>query len=597
MFFSLTKRSLYRITVSALAMLLFFSCQKELSIENGSVVVVTPPDLSTKVKSSVSGFVTDESDAPVMGASVQFGTSTTTTDKYGYFEVKNVDVVKTAALVTVNMPGYFKGIKTYIAEAGKSAFFRIKLIRKTTVGNINGASGGNVTLANGMSITLPAGAIVNASTNAAYTGTVNVAAYWINPLATDLSKIMPGDLRGINTDGALKLLRTFGMAAVELTGSGGELLQIAAGKSVALSLPIPASLMAEAPATIPLWYFDESNGLWKEEGSATKSGNNYVGNVSHFSFWNYDTPASYVQFSCTIHDPSGNAVEGALVKITVVGTGNIRYGLTDSAGYVLGPVPDSAQLQLDVYPTYYCNNTTSLYTQTFTTLNTHVNLGIITITPTNTISHITGTLVDCNNNPVASGYVMMYMNNDYYREWVTNGVIDFSRYLCSTNLNVDLIGVDPSNSQQSSPYNFTLVYGNNNIGVLQACGTSSTEFINYSIDGTPYSLISPPDSMFHSGGNTSMSYINGSEAGVYHYVYFGFDNTGIGVGTDQVLTSFYSTKLANQASISPQTTAHITEFGAIGQFIAGNFTCTLVTTGTPTTTYTITCNFRVRRNL
>ena len=239
---------------------LFFSCQKELSIDNGTGSL--PPDLKTKISSSVSGFVTDENNAAVMGATVQFGSSATVTDKFGYFEAKNVQVVKNAAFVTVSKPGYFKGIKTYIAKEGKSAFFRIKLIPKTIVGNINGTSGGSVTLTNGLSIALPAGAVVNAATNVAYTGTVNVAAFWINPEAADLNKIMPGDLRGIDKDGSLKLLQTFGMAAVELTGASGELLQIATGKKATITLPIPASLTASAPASIPLWYFDETNGLW-----------------------------------------------------------------------------------------------------------------------------------------------------------------------------------------------------------------------------------------------------------------------------------------------------------------------------------------------
>jgi hypothetical protein len=35
-----------------------------------------------------------------------------------------------------------------------------------------------------------------------------------------------------------------------------------------------------------LWSFDEAKGLWKEEGQAIKTGSNYVGDVSHFSFWN-----------------------------------------------------------------------------------------------------------------------------------------------------------------------------------------------------------------------------------------------------------------------------------------------------------------------
>jgi len=167
MFFTLTKKILYRNALLLFTAVLFFSCQKELSIDNGTGSL--PPDLKTKISSSVSGFVTDENNAAVMGATVQFGSSTTTTDKYGYFEAKNVQVVKEAAVVTVSKPGYFKGIKTYIATVGKAAFFRIKLIPKTIAGTIDAASGGTITLANGLNIKLPAGGIVNAATNTAYT--------------------------------------------------------------------------------------------------------------------------------------------------------------------------------------------------------------------------------------------------------------------------------------------------------------------------------------------------------------------------------------------------------------------------------------------
>src|SRR5689334_11609741 len=93
----------------ATASVFIVSCQKELSGDSFTIKE-TPTDLTTKIASSVSGFVTDETDAAVQGATVQAGSSTTTTDKYGYFEITNAQVVKNAAVVTVIKPGYFKGI-------------------------------------------------------------------------------------------------------------------------------------------------------------------------------------------------------------------------------------------------------------------------------------------------------------------------------------------------------------------------------------------------------------------------------------------------------------------------------------------------------
>ncbi|HMC99649.1 MAG TPA: hypothetical protein VKH37_05835, partial [Ferruginibacter sp.] len=45
---------------------------------------------------------TDENDNPVTGASIAVGSATTSTDKFGYFEVKNISVVKNVATVTVS---------------------------------------------------------------------------------------------------------------------------------------------------------------------------------------------------------------------------------------------------------------------------------------------------------------------------------------------------------------------------------------------------------------------------------------------------------------------------------------------------------------
>lgn len=68
-------------------------------------------DLTTTVRSSVSGFVTDENDLPVNRAAIMVGTATITTDKYGYFEAANVTVVKNAASVTIANLNILKALK------------------------------------------------------------------------------------------------------------------------------------------------------------------------------------------------------------------------------------------------------------------------------------------------------------------------------------------------------------------------------------------------------------------------------------------------------------------------------------------------------
>ncbi len=606
MFSILSKKNITALLVSCIALLsiLVVSCQKEFS-GDGFIITETPPDLTTKIASAVAGFVTDENDMAVNGAIVQVGSTSTTTNKYGYFEVSNVQVIKNAALVTVAQPGYFKGIKTYIATENKSAFFRIKLIPKTNSGNIDAATGGTVTLPDGLAVNLPAGSVVVEASGAAYTGQVNVASHWLNPTATDIDRTMPGDLRGLDSLGFIKLLTTYGMTAVELTGTTGELLQIATGKKATLSFPIPASMVSAAPSTIPLWYFDETMGLWKQQGNAVKSGNSYSGEVSHFSYWNCDIPlTNSVLFNCTVVDANNNPVPGVSVSFTYangVYTGVHAY--TDSSGYVSGPIPANANLILEVHGNY---NTCpgAIYSQNLTTTTVNVALGNIVL-PNSSTAMVTGTVVNCSNAAVTHGYVIMFKDgvNSHYPVSST-GTFSFAATLCGGNTTVTLVAEDLDALQGGSPITATLTSGANAIPTpLSACGTTIEQFINYSVNGTSYSLTAPADNLVQElnlQATPPVIYVSGysgNGGSVTNSANIQFTQTGIAAGSTQSLISFSSRQISDSSTLTVAASVNITEYGAVGQFIAGNFTTTVTGAPPANTPYAVTCNFRVRRIL
>jgi hypothetical protein len=588
------KNTTFFFIVTAITTLFFLSCKKNGSDGGTTVNPSTPPDLTSIVNSAlVSGFVTDENEAAVKSATVQIGTTLVTTDKYGYFEARNVSVIKNAATVSVTKAGYFKSIKTYIATADKSVFFRIKMIPKTNAGNVNGASGGTVTLSNGMAINFPAASVVNAATNAAYTGTVNVAAYWINPTSADLPRIMPGDLRGLNTDGNLQLLTTYGMAAVDLTGTGGELLQIAAGKKATLTMPIPAALLGSAPASIPLWYFDETKGLWKQEGAATKTGSNYVGEVSHFSFWNYDVPANYIQFNCTIVNQNGQPLQHALVKITVISNpANNAFGYTDSSGYISGAVPNNSQLLMEVFGNNGCIS--PLYSQSFTTTNTNISLGTITVNAISLQATVSGTATTCSSIPVTNGYIILKSGNITYRYPITNGTFNFNILLCSSPAIVSIIAEDVTNLQQSNGANYTLNTGNNTLGNIQACGITVQQFITYTINGTTYNFSAPADTLSSNRDNLNI-YLSASNKTYTSGTSLSFKSTGIAAGSTQALNSFVATQIPDSMRMLTPINVNITEYGTVGQYIGGNFTGTFTGASPANIPFNTTCTFRFRR--
>jgi hypothetical protein len=599
MFLALSKKNaLVFLATSIIALSAFFiSCQKELSGEGIDLGDTTLPDLTTKIASSVSGFVTDENEVPVNGAAVQFGSSSTTTDKFGYFEVRNVQVTQNAAVVSVIKPGYFKGIKTYIATAGKSAFFRIKLLPKSTAGNIDAATGGSVALSNGLGVSLPAGAVVNAATNAAYTGSVTVAAQWLNPTASDLYRIMPGDLRGLDSLNFMRLLTTYGMSAVELTGASGELLQIAPGKKATVNFPLPSAVTSSAPATIPLWYFDETKGLWKQDGNAVKSGNNYVGEVSHFSYWNCDIPLEKsVQFDLTVVDANGNPMPFVTVSVNYsAGSYTGAHGSTDSSGYINGRVPANASLVVEIYGDNQCNG--PVYSQLITTGTSDISLGNITLAGSK-VAMVSGSVTDCSNAPVTNGYVLMKKGYYNYRTDInSDGTFNFSALICTGNTEAEVIAVDNNSQEQSSITSVTLAEGVNSLGGLNACGISIEESITYTIDGNNYALSAPGDFLEQRTDSIAGDIIYIAGANNINNLEFSFSNLNIRQGSTQQLTYFTSTQTKEtNAGVAgaPVINVNITEYGLVGQFVAGNFTGTVKDLQT-SSDHTITCNFRVRR--
>jgi hypothetical protein len=127
----------------------------------------------------------------------------------------------------------------------------------------------------------------------------------------------------------------------------------------------------------------------------------------------------------------------------------------------------------------------------------------------------------------------------------------------------------------------------------------TSQFINYTINGVNHSFISPTDSIsqqfrqstFPSTG--AMAFRN--LPSISSYVSFDFTSNGIAAGSIQQLNMFYADSPVDSFQILTPIQVNITEYGPVGQFVAGNFTGTL-TGGAPTNTaYAITCSFRFRR--
>ncbi|HEV8273842.1 MAG TPA: hypothetical protein VGQ04_21165 [Chitinophagaceae bacterium] len=234
---------------------------------------------------TVQGVITDLNNSPVGNATVTGGTATATTDASGKFILTKVQFNSDAVVVIVIKDGFFEGAKSFESSNHTVSNATIQLIPKSVSDIISASSGGIVTIQGGGSINFGSG-FINASNGNAYTGNVSVSARYLNPTDLNFDSYMPGNVKAVSINNQPGTLQSFGVVAVEMNDAAGNKLQMANGKTASVTIPIPSSFPDITSSLMPLWYFDDTKGAWKQEGVATKQGSNYVGVVSHFTSWN-----------------------------------------------------------------------------------------------------------------------------------------------------------------------------------------------------------------------------------------------------------------------------------------------------------------------
>jgi len=274
------------------------------------------------------------------------------------------------------------------------------MISNAPVQTILSGVASEVTLPNGTKVNFD-GAFQDESGNA-YSGSVQVVMFHLEASNENISSLMPGMLYAEDQNGQEKALETYGMMNVELKGSAGQKLQIANGHTAQITVAIDNTQLATAPSSIPLWHFDDLNGYWKEEGSAQKVGNNYVGTVSHFSWWNCDAQFPMVSLTATVLDSNGNTLSNVTVQLIRASSVSGTMGFTDNNGVVSGLVPANEILILNIFDS--CGGGI-IYTSKIGPFSVDTVLPPITINNSVLSSQVTGTLLKCDNSNVTNGYV------------------------------------------------------------------------------------------------------------------------------------------------------------------------------------------------
>lgn len=467
-----------------MAVLAFAACRKDIDKVTTETTDYVPEILKKwtpivkPVDGDVIGFVADEAGAPVPNAAVKMGTLTTTTDNYGHFFFKNVQLNARGTYVQVEKTGYFNGSRRFFAIKDAENRVKIELLQKEFTQSFIVSDGGVITTNGGASVTFAPNSIQKED-GTPYNGLVKVAAKFLDPANLRTLDQMPGSLQGVNEMSEEVALATAGMLVVELQSTAGEKLNILKGETATIKTPVPASHIAGATAEIPLWSFNEKYGMWAVEGVSKLENGFYVGEVSHFSCWNQDFSGPLVQFTATFVDENGNPLSNYPISIKVPGAWFGGHGYTNPDGSLSGGILQNSNLVLEVYG--YCNEL--LYSTNIGPFSTDVDLGQIVI-PSSLINAttITGNLVDCNGAPIQHGLAVFKFDGRTVFEYTDGMPFSVSFTTCTGTNNIEVVGIDLDALLQSTPINVG-AGGTTDLGDITVCDAQIQNYIKLTVNG------------------------------------------------------------------------------------------------------------------
>lgn len=434
------------------------------------------------------GQVVNENSEPIEGVEIKAGSIIKHTDSKGVFVIKGADVYEKFAYITAKKLGFINGSRTIVPNSGMNTI-KITLLAATVQATVRSGVASNVPLSNGAKVTFDGN--FKTESGESYSGSVRVVMHHLDPTDASTPDKMPGSLIAQNSNGSQRILETYGMLNIELQDAVGNKLQIV--NPTRIEMPISSSQLGVAPSTIPLWYFDETAGYWKEEGSATKVGNNYVGTVKHFSWWNCDAQFPTVNLEITVLNSNQVPMSGVhveLIRNNSNGGWNVP-GYTNNLGQVSGFVPANETLTMNIYYSNLVCGNQLVYSQQIGPFSSNSVLPTAVVPASSSqTTTIQGTLNNCSNTPVTNGYLWLQTAGQLLYTAVTNGSYSFTVLNCSSSSSVfTLQGYDFDTLKASSVQSGTLNNQTVSLGVIKACASSNTGLQLYDIDQNVYNYL------------------------------------------------------------------------------------------------------------
>jgi len=257
----------------------------------------TQPQVDTNKYGIISGKVFDINGYALKDVTVKIKDKTTKTNEQGWFYLDKVVVEAGESVVTfeknadsTNFTAYLPTLKQVrVLENTDTHLPDTKLLTAITR-DFNSTAAQVINLNVGSmevgTVDIDADVFVTSS-GSRYSGNVHVEVNGYLPTNPNFYDVFPGGFNGQDSSGTGVQLISLGYMTINATDGSRNKLQIAPGKTIGLKLKATAKF--RDLDTVPMWYLDETTGIWKEDGLATRTTDNYFATeVPHLSSWNWD---------------------------------------------------------------------------------------------------------------------------------------------------------------------------------------------------------------------------------------------------------------------------------------------------------------------
>lgn len=422
----------------------------------------SPLFIDDVITTDIVGLVINDDNEPLENAFVSIGNLSRQTDENGFFYFLGIQAEAQRTKLEVFKDGYFRGGRAIIPSEDNLTNTTIQLLDKTSLTTFLGTDGGEVQLASGIFFEIPNDAVLDQN-GVGFSDDVQVFASTIYPDKKSGLQKMPTDLKGRAVSGEPMLLESFGMFHFEWSGPDAQKLNVVPGKKVTVRFPISNNLVAHAPASIPLWYYDADEGTWQEEGTAALDNGSYVAQLGATGFWNCAQPHEFIAVKGVLQNNENAPLSNMPFSISLENGGALGYGYIDSEGNLVANLPKGIGSKITVLDE--CDDID--YSASVGALSEDAIVSNLKINNSSDFSRLGGTLLDCNNNDVQNGYAILSVNTKTYFFPISDGQLKADINACNFT-DLTLVAYDVENQKQSEPLQLE-ISTNMDAGEISVC--------------------------------------------------------------------------------------------------------------------------------